>query len=131
MEDTMKTGSCECGAVQFRSEGPWRAITACHCGQCRKSSGNYWAATAVPTDMLEITKSDALKWYWSSDTAQRGFCTECGSSLFYKRNGVNFTSIGAGCIDGASGLTLAKHIFMDDKGDYYEIVDGVEQVAQY
>ena len=127
----MKTGSCECGAVQFQSEGPWRAVTACHCGQCRKSSGNYWTATAVPTEALDITKSETLQWYRSSDFAQRGFCNACGSSLFYKRDGVDFTSIGAGCVDGASGLTLEKHIFMDDKGDYYEIADGVEQIAKY
>jgi hypothetical protein len=81
--------------------------------------------------MLEVTKSDSLKWYRSSDFTQRGFCVECGSSLFYKRDGADFTSIGAGSVDGASGLTLAKHIFMDDKGDYYDIADGIEQVVKF
>ena len=127
----MKTGNCECGAVQFQSQGPWRAVTACHCGQCRKSSGDFWAATAVPDAALEITKSDTLVWYRSSEFAQRGFCNACGSSLFYKRDGVDFTSIGAGCVDGASGLSIAKHIFVADKGDYYDICDGLPQVEQY
>ena len=78
-----------------------------------------------------ITKSDTLTWYRSSDFAQRGFCNACGSSVFYKRDGVDFTSIGAGCVDGPSGLKTAKHIFMDDKGDYYDVTDGLPQVARY
>lgn len=127
----MKTGSCECGALKFQSEGPWRDVTSCHCGQCRRSSGHYWAATAVPTDALQITKSNTLTWYRSSEFAQRGFCSACGSSVFYKRDGVNFTSIGAGCVDAPSGLKTAKHIFIDDKGDYYDVADGLPQVAQY
>lgn len=127
----MKTGSCECGSVQFQSKGPWRAVTACHCGQCRKSSGNYWAATAVPTEALEITQDATLTWYRSSDHAQRGFCSACGSSLFYKRDAADFTSIGAGCVDGETGLSIAQHIFVKDKGDYYDIADGIQQIEQY
>ena len=70
----------------------------------------------MPDAALEITKSDTLVWYRSSDFAKRGFCNACGSSLFYKRDGVDFTSIGAGCVDGASGLSIAKHIFVADQG---------------
>ncbi len=46
------TGSCECGAVVFELSGKLRDVVACHCGQCRKTSGHYWAATSVPTPQL-------------------------------------------------------------------------------
>ena len=39
--------------------------------------------------------------------------------------------IAAGCLETPTGLTAGKHIFTGDKGDYYDIEDGVEKVAQY
>ena len=77
----------------------------------------------------------SLKWYRSSGEAQRGFCGRCGSSLFWKRDGQAVTSVCAGAIDGPSGLTLAGHIFVADKGDYYSLGDpesrGEYQKAAY
>jgi hypothetical protein len=71
-----------------------------------------------------------LKWFRSSDVAQRGFCTGCGASLFWQHDGEDATSVGTGTLDGATGITTAKHIFVADKGDYYEIEDGPEQRDQ-
>ena len=80
----MASGSCLCGAVHFETEAPLRKVQLCHCGQCRKTSGHYWAATQVPTDALTIHGDSALTWYQSSSQAQRGFCHICGSSLFWQ-----------------------------------------------
>lgn len=108
-----------------------RPSVACHCTQCRKASGHYWSATQVPSDRLTLTKSDGLKWYQSSPTARRGFCSVCGSSLFWEMDGEGATSIGTGIIDGDTGLRTEKHIFVADKGDYYEIADGLPQKEQH
>ncbi len=70
--------------------------------------------------------SGEVTWYASSDTARRGFCATCGSNLFWDGAGENL-SIFAGTIDGATGLTIAGHIYCADKGDYYDIPDGVAQ----
>ena len=115
------TGSCECGAVVFELSGKLRDVVACHCGQCRKTSGHYWAATSVPTPQLHLHKSKGLTWYRSSDVARRGFCKGCGSSLFYQLDDEGRTLVGAGTLDGATGARTAKHIFVKDKGDYYDI----------
>ncbi len=123
----MQTGSCECGAVSYELEGPLREVVHCHCSQCRKTSGHYWAATNVPTEALKITKADRLKWFQSSEVARRAFCTECGSSLFYQFDGAGTTAIGAGTLDGDTGLDSIKHIFVGEKGDYYDIADGLPQ----
>lgn len=127
----MKKGSCLCGAVAYQVSGELRPSIACHCTQCRKTSGHYWSATQVPTDNLNITNSGELKWFRSSDSARRGFCTECGSSMFWELDGEGTTSIASGTLDGPTGLQTDKHIFVADKGDYYEIEAGVEQVDQY
>ncbi len=35
-----------------------------------------------------------------------------------------------GAIDTPTGVRLAKHIFVADKGDYYDIEDGLPQSEQ-
>jgi hypothetical protein len=131
MEDDMKSGSCLCGAVTYTLEGELRPSMACHCTQCRKTSGHYWSATQVPTDKFTVTKEAGLKWFRSSNAARRGFCAECGSSLFWQLDGEYTTSVATGTLDGPTGIKTEQHIFVADKGDYYDIEDGVEQVAQY
>ena len=111
-------GSCLCGAVRYTVSGPLRPVIACHCTQCRKTSGHYVAATSASREDVEI--NGEVTWFASSGTARRGFCSTCGSNLFWDGSGVNL-SIHAGTLDGPSGVQLAGHIFCDAKGDYYEI----------
>ena len=124
-------GSCECGAVAFDLHGPLRGVVVYHCLQCRKNSGHYWAATSVPTPQLNLRQSKGLSWYRSSDVARRGFCKECGSSLFYQLDDEGRTSVGAGTLDGATGVRTTTHIFVKDKGDYYDIACQASQIAGY
>ena len=120
----MKTGSCLCRAVTFELHGQLRPVLACHCTQCRKTSGHYWAATELDRDGLQMTRDDGLRWYRSSDRAQRGFCSTCGSSLFWQEDGAESISVAAGAIDGETGLHIEKHIYEADKGDYYQADQG-------
>jgi hypothetical protein len=119
----MKTGSCLCGAVKYEAQN-LRDVLACHCVQCRKQTGNYMSATAASDVDFKITESRGLKWYRSSPTAQRGFCSECGSVLFWRGEGKDYTAITAGSLDGPTGLKLSGHIYCDNAGDYYEITGG-------
>lgn len=114
-------GGCLCGEIRYASAGPWRPVIACHCSQCRKSSGHHVAATSVPRESLEL--SGVPRWHRSSPEARRGFCPTCGSQLFWDGPGANI-SIMAGTIDGPTGLRLKGHIFCADKGDYYTIAPG-------
>lgn len=116
----MVSGSCLCGNVTFEVSGAMRPVIACHCQQCRKTSGHHVAATSVARDGISI--SGDVEWYVSSPTARRGFCPTCGSNLFWDGAGANI-SIFAGTLDGPTGLSLKGHIFCADKGDYYEIGD--------
>jgi hypothetical protein len=117
----MKTGSCLCGGVQYEISGNMRPVVNCHCGQCRKTSGHYWAATAVSRDDLTIKAESTLSWYQSSDAARRGFCTRCGASLFWDHSGEDEISIGAGTLDLPTGLTTGENIYIEDKADYYDL----------
>ena len=124
----MKTGSCLCGGVTYELHGALRPSVACHCDQCRKTSGHYVSATQVGEAQLVLTKGETLRWYQSSPEAKRGFCNQCGASLFWRHEGDNgATSVMSGTIDGATGITTDKHIFTAFKGDYYDIEAGVPQ----
>lgn len=124
----MIKGGCLCGQVTYQVDGPLRPVIACHCVQCRKTSGHYVAATSCARGDIEIAGD--VTWYHASDTARRGFCATCGSSLFWDGAGENI-SVHAGTIDGATGLTVRGHIYCADKGDYYEIPAELPQAAGY
>ena len=124
----MLKGSCLCGKVTFTAEGTARDPAACHCTQCRKQSGHYWAAVNVW--MKDFRMKGSVRWFEASDIAKRGFCPNCGSFLFWKGHDDDEIGVALGALDGPTGLRLERHIFTADKGDYYEITDSVPQQEQ-
>ena len=120
-----RTGGCLCGAVRYQVTGPLRAVVACHCSQCRRASGHHVAATAAARADVDI--EGPVAWYESSPGARRGFCPTCGANLFWAGPNPARISIFAGSLDAPTGLRLAGHIFTADKGDYYDIADGLPQ----
>jgi hypothetical protein len=123
----MHRGSCLCGAVCFEVDGELTPPDACHCSQCRKVSGHYWASTDVPRSKVTIKGKDELGWFRSSEKVRRGFCKTCGSPLFWDVDGRTNLSISMGAFDQPTMTRLEKHIFVPDKGDYYQIADGLPQ----
>ena len=124
-------GSCECQGVVFELTGELRDVVFCHCSQCRKTSGHYWAATQVSKGNLNSIKATSLSWFDSSDKARRGFCSVCGSSMFYERKGIDKISVSAGSLEIPTSLDRMRHIYVASKGDYYDISDELPQFEEY
>ena len=122
------TGQCLCGGVKYVVRGGLREVVACHCSQCRRTSGHFVAATSVPAARLRFTSSGTLAWYRSSASAERGFCNVCGGNLFWRQVGDDSVSIMAGTLDPPTGLRIARHIFVGDKSDYYALHDDAPQL---
>ena len=118
----IRTGSCLCGGVAYEVRGHLRPVIACHCIQCRKTSGHYVAATQAEAREVAI-EGDTLRWYKSSDTAERGFCSVCGGNLFWRKLGSPLISIWAGTIDGPTGLRMEAQLYPESAGDYYDLPD--------
>jgi hypothetical protein len=125
----MPSGACLCGAVRFTVNGDLAPPDACHCSQCRKTSGHVWASTDVAKAALTIAGAEQLRWYQSSANVRRGFCGTCGSALFWDPLRRDTIGVAMGAFDQPTGTHLHVHIFTADKGDYYEIADGVPQFA--
>ena len=127
----MHKGSCMCGAVTFEVSGELHAPDACHCNQCRKHSGHYFVSTDVPRNAVTIHGEDRITWYRSSEKARRGFCSTCGSSLFWDPIAKDWIGIAMGAFDSPTDTHVRVHIYVADKGDYYAIADGAPQKDTY
>lgn len=126
----MHTGSCLCGAVTFEVAGELPAPDACHCTACRKTSGHFYAGSDVKRDKLTVRGLEHVTWFQSSEKIRRGFCRTCGCSLFFDPPAhVDWMAVSMGAFDTPTRTKLAIHIFVADKGDYYELGDGVPQAA--
>jgi hypothetical protein len=122
----MATGGCLCGSVRYEVRGPLRDVMICHCVECRRWHGHFSAFSAAQREDLVLLKADALRWTTSPDSdaqARRGFCGECGSSLFWDPPRRELISIAAGTLDAPTGLRSAAHWFVSQAGDYYELPD--------
>jgi len=124
------TGGCLCGAVRYEVRGPLRNVINCHCSKCRRFHGHTAAYTAVKREHLVFVRDDGLKWYRSvtdeTPNVHRGFCGECGSSLFWDARGAGeIICIAAGSLDLPTGLRTLGHVWISQAGDYYEITDGL------
>ena len=124
------TGGCLCGSVSYRVDGPLRDVLHCHCVNCRKVSGNFVASSGCATSDLVIDDDTAvLRWY-DLGYARYGFCSECGSSLFWQgAEHMDRTSIQSGSLTDASRLKLIgiwftseaqPHLLLDDTVPRYE-----------
>ncbi len=129
VESTSKpraTGHCLCGAVTYEVTGPLRDVVLCHCSECRRWTGTGAGAFTSAHDADLRIEGDALTWVESPDSkrkARRGFCSSCGSSLFWKAPELDRTGIAAGSLDAPSGLRLAGHIYTHQLADWDVLAD--------
>jgi len=127
MQRRCHEGGCVCGRMRYRVFEPLAAVIACHCHACRRMSGHVFAATAAPRDAFTLIEDVGLSWYQSSATSRRGFCRDCGSSLFFDHGEREPIGIAAGSFDGSPPLKMEAHIYVDEAGCYYAIDDAVDQ----
>ncbi len=123
------TGGCLCGGVRYQIRGNGRDIIDCHCENCRRTHGHVAAYTAVNKDDLTLLAQQPLKWYHdSSPDTYRGFCSDCGASLFWETGKAKHRiSISAGSLDAGHGLKTIGHVYVAEAGEYYQICDGLPQ----
>jgi hypothetical protein len=127
MKHAAHAGSCLCGSVRYRVEGDFDRVTHCHCSMCRKSHGAAFATYAtVSTSQLSIEgATGTLAWYRSSPTAERGFCTGCGASLFWRdeTREPGLVAFSLGTVDTPIGRIEIRDIFVGSRADWHPIED--------
>ena len=112
------SGHCLCGAVTFTAEDVETHVHACHCSMCRNWTGGPMQAAQVGS--ITFKGEDHIKRYASSEWAERGFCDECGTSLFYCLKEPQMYMMATGCFGDAEQFSLAGEIYIDEKPGGYD-----------
>lgn len=122
------TGRCLCSQVTFIGQGDINDMHICHCRVCARWGGGP-AFSLTFSKGIEFT--GPLHWYNSSEWAERGFCSNCGSCLFYKLKDNSLIAVGAGALDDQSLVPpISSHIYVDCKPGYYEFSDSAPRLTE-
>lgn len=114
-------GQCLCGDVKF-SIGSAQFVDACHCRMCQRWTGGPFLAIDLYDGDVRFSSDASVTWYNSSDHGRRGFCSICGSNLFFRHTGDDkYWGVLSGSLDLPSGLPLRQEIYIDEKPDFYAL----------
>ena len=128
-EPTTRSGSCLCGSITFTSQNVQPGIGACHCGMCRKWTGGPLMAVDAGTE-ISFQNDDHISVYNSSDWAERGFCNQCGSHLFYRLKQTGQIIMPLGLFNDTSGFVFDHQIFIDHKPDTYAFANETKEMTE-
>ena len=109
---------CLCGAVKITAAQVNPKFTVCHCQSCRSWGGAPFFAVQCGTN-VKIDGADYVKQYESSTWASRGFCTECGTHLFFKFKQSGDYNMPVGLFPNLAGLEMDMQYFSDARPSYY------------
>lgn len=129
-------GQCLCGEVKIRAGKIDHHVGVCHCGMCRKWGGGPFFGVDCGSDVA-FNNSKSITIFGSSDWAERGFCSRCGTHLFYHLKPNDQYIMAAGLFEGTEDLVLDHQIFIEEKPDYYNFANdtrtmtGAEVFAMY
>lgn len=127
-------GSCLCGRVQFEIDGELEDVLNCHCSMCRKLHASAFRTRAkITSDSWKTIKGDGfIKFYESSPGEHKGFCSECGSSLFTKfDDNPDVLGFPLGTLDTDPKVKATRHIYVGSKAPWHEITDDLPQHQKF
>ncbi|MBB3764724.1 GFA family protein [Sphingomicrobium lutaoense] len=130
------SGECLCGAVKIDLTLPDETVDACHCGMCVRWGGGAYLSTRMAEDFTLHGEENVTR-YRSSTWAERGFCNQCGTHLFFRYLPADKTSFSPGLFPGAREFTMKEEIFIDGKPGYYSFagerprLTGAEVMEKY
>lgn len=120
-------GGCQCGAVRFSYEGPSLWCAHCHCTQCQRTHGAPLVTwVGVAEERFHLERGGGLRWYHSSAAAERGFCSTCGSPLFFRAERFpGEIHVARSAIEGDIDLAPSAHVYGDTRPDWFPFQDAL------
>jgi hypothetical protein len=115
------SGACHCGRVRVTLPGDAAGVVACHCADCQKLHGNFFAMVVADRDAVQWEGEDAVSWYRSSAENERGFCTTCGSRVAKRPVGGSKIMVSAGLFDRHLPRKVIRNVWADRKPDWYDL----------
>lgn len=129
MSDIIENGgSCLCGKIRFFAKCVNINAGTCHCGICRKWGGGPLFAVDCGID-VSFDGEENISLFSSSEWAERGFCKQCGTHLFYRLKENRQYFIPAGLLDDEKKLTFDHEIFIEEKPSFYSFADKTNKMT--
>lgn len=122
-------GSCLCGGVTIAIQSTEEVFDVCHCGMCRRWGGGP-AFTLDGGKNFEIKGQELISTFSSSAWAERSFCKQCGTHLFYRLKEANFHNFSFGLFHETSGFEFRSQIFIDSKVPNYDFANSTEKLTE-
>lgn len=121
-------GCCLCGAVHVAVENMNHNVGACHCNTCRKWCGGPYMAVDCGTK-VSFQGKDKIVVFNSSDWAERGFCGNCGTHLFYRLKESRLYYMPADLFDEGPELIFESEVFIEEKPGYYSFANATRKMT--
>lgn len=129
MSANEQTGACLCGKVSITATPGNLHMVACHCTQCQAWGGGPFLSVECGGSVV-IDDEDSVAVYSSSQWAERGFCRECGTHLFYRLKNHGDCAIPVGLFSGDTDWVFKSQIFIDQKPDCYSFAEQTENLTR-
>ena len=118
-------GHCLCDAVRISADEKPKAVEICQCTMCRRWGGGFYAGISLQDPVIE---GDAdISRYRSSEWAERAFCRQCGSNLWFTFLPTGHRSFCAGLFEDLADAEIEKEIFCDSAVAWTTITGGHER----
>ena len=85
---------------------------------------------ATATKGIQFENESKVSRFDSSDFAQRGFCKECGSNLFYYYKPQDLYMVCVGAFDDPSQFKLIGEIFVDSQPKGYSFAGDLKRKTE-
>lgn len=123
------TGGCLCGAIRYRAQGEPFHETHCHCETCRRASGAAMVSW-LSFKRLEFTlEQGEPRWYTSSAQAERGFCGNCGTPLFFRTFAGDELDITICSLDQPEAIQPQDHCWTRSQLSWVKLADGLPRYS--
>jgi len=141
MTDTViasATGKCLCGSVTITAKTLEPLVDICHCVMCRRWTGGPFMGVSISAEggEFEVSGTEHVTSFASSNWAERAFCSKCGSNLWYRFTPTDHYSFTAGLFEMGSEAEIEQQIFVDEKPAFYDFAQktpmktGAEIIAE-
>jgi hypothetical protein len=131
MKETVFEGGCLCGAIRYRAAAPPMRAVICHCSICRKHTGAPIASFVhFPIDSFTWLKEQPKR-YRSSEFAERGFCSRCGSTVAMHEEVLSDrVQVAIGSLDQPDRVAVNDHVWTQDQISWFDVRDDLPRFRQ-
>lgn len=109
---------CLCGATQFEVQLRNHEVAACHCSMCRRQTSG--PLMAIDIEDIHFVDQQYLSVFNSSEWAERGFCSVCGTFIFWRTKDHSFANINVFTLEELpEDLDFNLEIYVDHQPAFY------------